>query len=38
MIEYDIIKSSSDKSNIELAYTIPNTEVKGIIQFLHGMS
>lgn len=38
MIEYDFIKSSSDGLKIELAYSIPQNEIKGIVQFSHGMS
>lgn len=38
MIEYDFIKSSSDGLKIELAYSIPPNEIKGIVQFSHGMS
>ena len=38
MIKYDFIKSSSDGLKIELAYTIPKDEIKGIVQFSHGMA
>ena len=38
MIKNDCIKSSSDGLKIELAYTIPKEEIKGIIQISHGMS
>ena len=34
----DFIKSSSDGLNIEILYTIPNDEIKGIVQFSHGMA
>lgn len=36
MIKYDFINSSSDGLKIELAYTIPKEEIKGIVQFSHG--
>ena len=38
MIKYDFINSSSDGLKIELAYTIPKEEIKGIVQFSHGMA
>ena len=38
MIKYDFIKSSSDGLKIELAYTIPQNEIKGIVQISHGMA
>ena len=38
MIKYDFINSSSDGLKIELAYTIPKDEIKGIVQFSHGMA
>ncbi len=38
MIKKDFIKSSSDGLKIELAYTIPEDEIKGIVQISHGMS
>ncbi len=38
MIKKDFIKSSSDGLKIELAYAIPKEEIKGIVQFSHGMS
>lgn len=38
MIKKDWIKSSSDGLQIELAYTIPKEEIKGIVQISHGMS
>ena len=38
MIKKDSIKSNSDKLNIEIAYTIPTNEIKGIVQFSHGMA
>ena len=31
MIKYDFINSSSDGLKIELAYTIPKEEIKGIV-------
>lgn len=34
----DFIKSSSDGLNIEILYTIPTNEIKGIVQFSHGMA
>lgn len=36
MIKYDFINSSSDGLKIELAYTIPKEEIKGIVQFHMG--
>ena len=38
MIKKDFIKSSSDGLKIELAYAIPENEIKGIVQISHGMS
>ena len=38
MIKKDFIKSSSDGLKIELAYVIPENEIKGIVQISHGMS
>ena len=38
MIKYDCIESSSDGLKIELAYSIPEKDVKGIVQFSHGMA
>lgn len=38
MIKKDSIKSNSDKLNIEIAYTIPTNQIKGIVQFSHGMA
>ena len=38
MIKKDWIKSSSDELKIELAYTVPKGEIKGIVQISHGMS
>lgn len=38
MIKKDYIKSSSDGLRIEIAYIIPTNEIKGIVQFSHGMA
>ena len=38
MVKKEFIKSSSDGLNIEIAYTVPEKEIKGIVQFSHGMS
>ena len=37
-IKTEFIKSSSDNLKIEIAYTIPKGEIKGIVQISHGMS
>lgn len=37
MIKKDYIKSSSDGLRIEIAYIIPTNEIKGIVQFSHGI-
>lgn len=38
MINTDFITSSSDNLKISLAYTTPSSEIRGIVQFSHGMS
>lgn len=35
---FDSIKSSSDGLSLALAYSLPNGDVRGIIQFSHGMA